>query len=157
MKFNSINIKYLQVFYTIYFITISSLSQGQESYYSKCNNIKWTYYYFTFNGKYKFSSESLVKKINQEVTNIKNNTNGFLTIRFLVNCKGEKGNYEILATDKNYQETKFDKEITDKALNFVKGLAIWEKGFWKYSSQPQDYYAFITFKFDNGKITEVIP
>lgn len=141
----------------ILFSFFSFFSQSQENHSIKCNSLNWTYYYFGFNAKYKTSSETLIVEANQAIGSFQANKSGFLTVRFVVNCKGEKGNYEILATDKNYQETKFDREITDKALNFVKGLTIWGRGFWKYSSQPQDYYAFITFKFDNGKITEIIP
>jgi hypothetical protein len=102
----------------------------------------------------------LVKEANEKIRENRTSANGFVTIRFVVNCKGEKGDYEVLETTKNYEPTTFNKTLTDTLLAHVKGLDLWPLGYSKYDKQnPQsrDYYAFITFRFYNGKITEIIP
>ncbi len=148
----------MKYFIVIPFFLLSTLAHSQLAPpVAKCYPSNWTYYYFGFHSKPQIASETLVAQANQAVGSLSSNTNGFITARFLVNCRGERGEYEVLEMDNAYQKTKFDKSITNKVLGYVKSINIWQKGISKSNSQAQDYHAFITFKFENGKITEILP
>ena len=102
----------------------------------------------------------MVAEVNQTLGKAHTNTNGFVTIRFVVNCKGEKGNFEVLQMDDKYQTTNFDKALTDHLLDYIKPLTVWQLGYFqedKEKKKPYDYYGFITFKFNDGKIVEITP
>jgi hypothetical protein len=144
--------KYLIVFY-IGLCPILSHAQIVSS--IKCNPRNWTFFYFAFQAKYQVSSESLVIKANEALIDSPNSINGSITVRFMVNCEGEKGNYQVLALDKNYVQTQFDKAITDKILAFTKETNLWKKSM--YKNLPIDYYTFMNYRFTDGKITEIIP
>lgn len=106
------------------------------------------------------SSETLVAEANQLLGTPKTKTTGFVTIRFVVNCKGEKGNFELLQMDDKYEATSFDKTLTDQLLEYVKPLTIWKLAYFRDDTEKKkslDYYGFITFKLNDGKITEIIP
>ena len=133
---------------------------AQSASFAKCNPFNWTYYYFAFDAKYEVASETLVAAANQRLGKPKIKTNGFVTICFVVNCKGEKGNFEVLQIDDKYQAANFDKTLTDQLLEYTKPLTIWQLGYLqddKVKETPFDYYGFITFKLNDGKITEIIP
>ncbi len=143
-------------FWLVFQCSLSYSQMGMP--FVKCYPANWTFYYFAFHAKYQISSETLVAQANQQITNnTNNNTNGFVTVRFVVNCKEERGDYEVLQINQDYQETKFDTTTIDKTLAFVKTLNHWKRGMLKPGIKVYDYNSFISFKFDNGKITEIIP
>lgn len=151
----------MKYFFLTYLIFLSIFSNGQiVREFKKCQPQNWTYYYYAYQAKYKISSETLVKEANEKIREIRTNASGFVTVRFVVNCKGEKGAYEVLETDKNYESITFDKALTGALLAYVQGLDLWPLGYSEYEKQkqqPRDYSAFMTFKLDDGKITEIIP
>ncbi len=80
---------------------------------------------------------------------------GMIRIRFLVNCKGETGRFRVMGAGYDYQEKQFNPYITDQLLTIAKNL----KG-WKMLSDktgPKDYYQYLIFKMNGGKITEILP
>lgn len=82
------------------------------------------------------------------------NDTGYLTIRFIVNCKGETGMFRIQGMDNNYQEKQFDKTLTDQLLNLTKKLDGWIVD---YKEKTFDYHQYLTFKLENGKLLEIMP
>jgi hypothetical protein len=148
--------KYINYMCIVFLITIiSQYYSFSQTIITKCQPDYWTLYYFAFGVKYQVSSESLVMQANQFIDFLPNTTNGYVTIRFLVNCKGEKGWHQVLQTDADYNEIKIDKPLTDKVLEFTKSMDIWKKAV--KNDKERDYAAFISYKFTDGKITEIIP
>ncbi len=148
----------MKYFFTASLILLPTLAYSQLALpAARCYPANWTYYYYAYKAKPQISSETLVVQANQVLSGLRSNINGFITARFIVNCYGERGEYEILEMDNKYQKTKFEQAITNKILGYVKSVNIWQKGISKSDSQAQDYSAFITFKFENGKITEILP
>jgi len=81
---------------------------------------------------------------------------GFITIRFIVNCKGKSGRFRLYSTDQKLEEFTFTKEISDQLLKIVKELSGWKAGEIP-SGENIDYYQYLTFKIVNGQIKEITP
>lgn len=83
------------------------------------------------------------------------NENGFITIRFLINCKGESGRFRMEQMDSNYQPKEFDTEITQQLMAIVIALNSWIPR--SNGEQTFDFYQYLTFKIQNGQITKILP
>jgi len=80
---------------------------------------------------------------------------GFLTIRFIVNCEGKSGRYRVQGMDNDYKEKKFNENLTNKLLSLTKQLDGWIVG--EYEGKAYDYYQYLTFKIEKGKLIEIMP
>ncbi|MCH2229757.1 MAG: hypothetical protein MK105_05380 [Crocinitomicaceae bacterium] len=83
------------------------------------------------------------------------NESGYITIRFIVNCHGETGRFRTTQMDQNYELKKFDKSIVEQLESITKSLQGWLPG--KGEDTNLDYYQYITYKIDSGKITDILP
>lgn len=120
-----------------------------------CDSVKYIPQYYSVHGKYPLSSEALVKKANATVhfpTGF--SSNGYITIRFVVNCMGETNCFHIYEVDNAYKTTTFPKEVTRSLLDFVKQLGNWPR---RTEQQKVNYYAYLTFRIQHGKITHIVP
>ncbi len=81
--------------------------------------------------------------------------NGFLTIRFIVNCKGKSGRFRIEEMDANYQPKKFDSKISHQLLEITKALDGWTPR--RRGTREYDFYQYLTFKIIHGQIIEILP
>lgn len=84
---------------------------------------------------------------------------GLVRIRFLVNCAGEAGQYDVLELDANYQKRPFDRRITDQLLTICRMQLSsgWLPGSDGRSEGTYDYVQFITLRLRDGVITEIFP
>ncbi|MCA4895297.1 MAG: hypothetical protein ING84_09865 [Cytophagales bacterium] len=80
---------------------------------------------------------------------------GYITIRFIVNCEGKTGRYRIEEMSNDYQPMSFDKNLVEKILTLTKELSGWIVG--GNPEQPVDYYQYLTFKIEGGKLIEIMP
>lgn len=81
--------------------------------------------------------------------------NGYVTIRFIVNCEGKSGRFRIEAMDFDYQPFQFDAKITEQLLEAVKGLNDWIPV--RRKEKSYDFYQYLTFKIKDGQIIKVLP
>ena len=114
--------------------------------------------YFNFGKGLLYKGEKV--KINEHFRDrLKNkelkNDSGFLTIRFIVNCEGKTGRYRIQGMNNDYKEKAFNENLTSQLLNLTKELDGWKVG--EYEGKTYDYYQYLTFKIDNGKLIEIMP
>ena len=86
---------------------------------------------------------------------IRDNQNGLIRIRFIVNCDGETGRFRILESDFEYQEFTFDKNIINQLVSITENLKGWK--ILKRKNQNLDYYQYLIFKIENGNIKEILP
>lgn len=84
------------------------------------------------------------------------NKNGYIRIRFMVNCKGEIGRFSIQEMDRDYKEKRFPLEITQQLFGLVSQLDGWLPSKRK-QNESVDYYVHIGFKIKNGQIEEILP
>lgn len=83
------------------------------------------------------------------------NENGFVTIRFVVNCQGKTGRFRVQEMGQDLRPKQFPKDITGQLLEAVKTLKGWQPG--QYDDSVLDYYQYLTFKIAGGDIAEILP
>lgn len=81
--------------------------------------------------------------------------NGWVRIRFVVNCNGESDRFRILIANYDYQPIEFDKNIISQLLNITKSLT--GRIPKSVNGKKVDYYQYLIFKIKDGKIDEILP
>lgn len=81
--------------------------------------------------------------------------NGYLTIRFIINVKGQTGRFRLYELDTNYQPRPFSATISQQLLQLTKTLQGWEPA--TYKNKAYDSYQYITFKISKGQIAGIAP
>ena len=87
--------------------------------------------------------------------NYQKGEDGFLTIRFLANCKGEKDRFRALAINTRYKPKEFPEEINKLLLDAVKNAPGWQIATFK--GKAYDGYNMVTFKIIDGQVVDIIP
>jgi hypothetical protein len=84
---------------------------------------------------------------------------GFLTVRFIVNCKGEPRVHKFYEMDLNYQKKTFPDTLKTQIWAFVQQLGGFKKGIYKYkeTNYEVNYYYYFIFKIRNGVFESVAP
>ncbi len=75
--------------------------------------------------------------------------NAYFTIRFIVNCKGKIGRLREQSMTTDYKELSLNPEIKTAIRNSLLAFDKWPEG--------RDFYQYLTFKIEQGKIKEVLP
>lgn len=114
------------------------------------------YHNFAFGFLYKGEKIALEQEIRSQykAENVAAQS-GWLRIRFIVNCKGETDRFRIIGMDENRKPVTFDKSISDQLLRITKSLQGWL--ILPDHDAPNDYYMYLIFKLDNGKLKEILP
>lgn len=120
---------------------------------------KHIYQYFNFGKALEYKGEKFaIEKVFKEKFEPENGNNetGLIRINFVVNCLGKTDRFRIISMDENYNEKVFSTAITQQLLAITKTLDGW--GIKKYNNGiPIDYYQYLLFKIENGKLTEIMP
>lgn len=80
---------------------------------------------------------------------------GFITVRFIINCEGQTGRFRVIEMDLNLKPKKFDNNISNQILNITKSLDGWKS--LKRREKIWDVQQYLTFKFKDGIITDILP
>lgn len=80
---------------------------------------------------------------------------GYLTIRFVINCKGKTDRYRATFVNTEYSQSSKNKELKDFLVNKITKMNDWTPG--KYEDKDFDSYYHINFKISNCKISEIYP
>lgn len=80
---------------------------------------------------------------------------GYLFYRFIVNCKGETGRFEITGTDLDMNPTIFADKIVDQLHRLTANSDNWS--LLSVKEHPINYYMYIGYKIEYGHITEILP
>lgn len=89
-----------------------------------------------------------------DTTKLKNES-GYLTYRFVINCKGEAGKYVTNEADFDYNEKEFDVETKTHLYKILSSVEKWKPCIIR--NQSVDSYFYITFILKNGKIEDILP
>ncbi|WP_157681154.1 hypothetical protein [Maribacter dokdonensis] len=105
---------------------------------------------------YEGEKKKLVKTFseNYQSSELKNQ-NGFITIRFIINCEGKTGRFRVVEMDFNLKPKKFDETISTQILNITKNLSGWKR--YEYKGKAYDYQQYLTFKLEDGKLKDILP
>jgi hypothetical protein len=86
---------------------------------------------------------------------------GYVTIRFLVNCRGETGRFRVMQIDTAYQPTQFAAPLIDALLSRTQSLRGWKPGTLTRPGMIQGYvpdsYYYLLFKIADGQVVDVMP
>lgn len=80
---------------------------------------------------------------------------GYLTFRFVVNCKGEAGWFVLEQAGLDYRKKVFDQQTIRHLSGIVAGLKAWHPTVFR--GKPQDAYCYLTFKLKDGEIVDLLP
>ncbi len=130
-------------------------SKTDDPSFKTCHERVYQYYNFGKGFEYKGEKPALeehFKKLKQ--TEYKGD-DGYITIRFIVNCEGKTGRFRIQEMSTDYTERSFNKELVTRCLELTKQLDGWIIK--EHNSQQMDYYQYLTFKIEEGRLTEILP
>lgn len=116
------------------------------------------YQYYNFGGSARFKGEKpAIERYFRERYKAEENQqeNGYFTVRFLVNCEGKSSWFRTEAMDLEYQPKQFHSAISNQLLQLTKALEGWTVA--EYEGQTYDYYQYLTFKIENGQLSEILP
>lgn len=80
---------------------------------------------------------------------------GYITIRFVVNCQGKTGRFRLQEVGPDLVAKQFPAELSSQLLRLVKSLQGWKPGM--NNGVALDYYKYLTFKIKDGNIAEILP
>ena len=125
--------------------------------FKRCMNKDYGFQYYNDSKGYQYNGEkiAIIQALDHLKLSSSKKTNGSVTIRFLVNCEGKTGLFRVQQMEENYTEAHFDKEFVEKILDFTKSLNGWLPK--EYQGHKIDYYQYLTYKIENGKIAEILP
>ena len=84
--------------------------------FKRCLDEKFTFQYYNDSKGFQFKGEKIRIERKLEALHLKSdeNSNGYITIRFVVNCEGKAGQFRIQEMNENYQEISFTKKFTSQ-------------------------------------------
>jgi len=82
---------------------------------------------------------------------------GYLTYRFVLNCKDELGRFITEEADLDFNKKQFNQETVDHLYQIVSRQKDWQTCFIKSRNKQFDAYLYLTFKLKDGKIIEILP
>ncbi len=85
---------------------------------------------------------------------------GLVRFRFVVNCEGKAGMFEMQTVDENYEPCRFDTRLTDQLRRIVQErITEWEpgKGTGNDTNNTYDTVCLLTFRLKDGQVAEIFP
>ncbi|MGU3376778.1 hypothetical protein [Chryseobacterium sp. M5A1_1a] len=104
---------------------------------------------------YKGEKIAIVERLEKENIYSEKIINGYITVRFLVNCEGKAGRFRLKHMNSDLKDVVLDEELENKLLKFTKSLNGWMP--MEIEGLKVDYYQYLTYKIENGKVSEVLP
>lgn len=144
-----------------YLVTVGNIEFDEkldDPAFRKCypeKQIDVQYYQGTKEFDYKGEKIDIIEKLTNEKISSESKINGYITVRFLVNCEGKTGLFRIQQMNADLKEAVLDKELGDKLLRFTKSLDGWMPK--EIKGLKIGYYQYLTYKIENGKVSEVLP
>lgn len=80
---------------------------------------------------------------------------GFITIRFVVNCRGQTGRFRMQEMGTDMKPKQFPRDLSGQLLELTRSLKGWRPG--QSQIKALDYYQYLTFKIADGDIAEILP
>lgn len=130
-----------------------------DSTFKRCHSVENTAQYFNFSDGFRYKGEKreLINLFQSQYKPIKRKKqNGYIRIRFVVNCKGESGQFRVLQSNKNFEPFEFHPKVVSQLLEITKSLDGWLVVNDDING-PRDYYQYLIFKMKDGKIEDLMP
>lgn len=79
---------------------------------------------------------------------------GYVTVRFMMNCKHETGRFRSLSVGLDFSPIDCPAELKDHLIHITRGLDEWKKS--DRHGEQAEYSKYINFKIENGRIQHVL-
>lgn len=131
-----------------------------EAGFKKCGagkNQPFSFQYYNGSKAFGYKGEkiAIVEKLENENIYTEKKVNGYITVRFLVNCEGKTGRFRLKHMNSDLKDMALDEELENKLLKFTKSLNGWMPK--EIEGLKVDYYQYLTYKIEDGKVSEVLP
>lgn len=113
-------------------------------------------YYYLGKFPYKTNKNGFRNTILSQYPKNKFSSNGYVFIRFLVNCQGAAGRYVVETFDLDLQSKSLDTAMVNTLLTLTQQMQDWEIGINQFN-KPYDYSMYIAYRIEDGKITAILP
>jgi len=105
---------------------------------------------------YRGGKHALRKAIQPQINaELLQSVSGYLTFRFVVNCNGETGRFVFEPASLDFQAVQIPAEAVQHLGAITAGLDDWLPG--EYRGEPRDAYVYLTYKFRDGELVELLP
>ncbi|MDH7446415.1 hypothetical protein [Aquimarina sp. 2201CG14-23] len=111
------------------------------------------YYHSAAPAIYKGSKLSFKNKILDSFNKNGYNDYGYLNLRFNVNCKGETGNVIVSELNTDLEPATLDQNLVNELFN----LSVQSENWQITNEEDVNYYIYLLFKIEDGKVTEILP
>ncbi|WP_156133129.1 hypothetical protein [Lacinutrix sp. Hel_I_90] len=103
-----------------------------------------------FNGKNGFRDY-----INKAYKNRNYSDSGYFNIRFIINCEGQAGRFTIHENNLDLEPQSFNSDLKKQLTNLTTNVKQWLPVY--LYNKKRDAYMYISYRIENGEITEIIP
>ena len=76
-------------------------------------------------------------------------------LHLIVNCEGRAGRFEINELNLNLEKTNLNNHLVEDLLSITAEQKNWSV--FNVKAHPKNYYMYILYRIENGKITEILP
>lgn len=143
--------------YPVHVGNIEPDEKSDDPNFKRCLDERYVFQYYNDSKGVQYKGEKAT--IQNEVQKLSlpeiKNSNGYITIRFIVNCEGKSGLFRMQQMNEEYKEYSFAKQTSDQLINFTKKLNGWIPK--EIEGRKVDYYQYLTYKIENGKVSEILP
>ncbi|TDT50527.1 hypothetical protein CLV90_0061 [Maribacter spongiicola] len=109
--------------------------------------------YYSAGTYYKGGEKAIKTELRELITQLNFEKSGIITFRFVVNCNNQIGRFRTKMVNENLKPTSFRYSNIKQMQETIKNLKDWHAG--KWNNQPLDTYYNLSFKIQNGKITDI--
>ena len=102
---------------------------------------------------YKGSKYQSKKHISENYTSKAFDDNGYLVLRFYINHKGKVFLHDTIELNRAYEAI----DLNDSMVNQLTTLSFRKENWNPFGDNKNNYYMHLTYRVENGKITEIIP
>jgi hypothetical protein len=122
--------------------------------FTTCDDKIFEYYNSSPDGGYKYGKQALRDSVMNKYS-FKCSDSGYLTFRFVVNCKGLAGRYQIVENSLDLKPTKFTKDLVSHLFSITQEFKEWRPVI--LDNKSRDFYIYISYKLRDGEIIEILP
>jgi len=131
-------------------------SRIDDTNFTPCHeDLATVHYAFNNPNLYEGEKPAIVKEFKNLSLPKINKNNGYVIIRFMINCEGKTGRFRVEQLDNNYEPKKFSKELVNTLLSKTKSLNKWIPA--TFDEKKYDYYKYLTFKIVDNQIATILP
>ena len=131
---------------------ISFNEELDDSSFKVCDETRILQYY-NVNANYQNGRKAIKKEIWEAIETLTFETHGYITFRFIINCKGEIGRFRVKSIDNELTTNEFSPDKIKALQKLIENLKHWNAG--TFNSKTFDSYFVLNFKIENGKITDI--